>query len=467
MYLRSLAQLKCRVITPARVCVACVLGLLCVYAISMPSQSATSAGILSNKVLLPLVTKPNHPPVIPSNPFPADKATNVPQNSILSWEGGDPDGDVVYYRVSFIYIDENHIGWWTHIDNCREITSTSCDPGPLTESHYYWTVAAKDSHGASLQGPTWEFNTEPPPVTDWFVATWGSNDTNCTSPYTPCRTIRAAIRKATSGGTVHVASGTYEERIQLEEGVAVIGAGAGTTTIDAGGAMYAVSCDANSRIEGFTITGATQAGGLSGMGIYCANDAPGIKISNNVITGNIYGIALIGSSAEVSFNRVIANEEYGIVLGNNSTANVHHNIVAQAPQGIKAQITSGVIYNNVIAYTDTALWVNGPATVSNNIVYGADTGIHCPQQPYPAVTYNDIWDSATKFDNCSPGTGNIEVNPMFVDSSHHDYHLRRCSPAIDAGDPTAPYANEPQPNGNRINMGAYGNTAEATISVCP
>jgi hypothetical protein len=39
------------------------------------------------------------------------------------------------------------------------------------------------------------------------------------------------------------------------------------------------------------------------------------------------------------------------------------------------------------------------------------------------------------------------------------------SPAIDAGDPAAPFAAESQPNGGRANLGAYGNTAEASRSV--
>ncbi len=38
------------------------------------------------------------------------------------------------------------------------------------------------------------------------------------------------------------------------------------------------------------------------------------------------------------------------------------------------------------------------------------------------------------------------------------------SPCIDAGDPNSPVGDEPQPNGGRINMGAYGGTAEASKS---
>ena len=45
-----------------------------------------------------------------------------------------------------------------------------------------------------------------------------------------------------------------------------------------------------------------------------------------------------------------------------------------------------------------------------------------------------------------------------------DVHERRGSPAIDKGDPADGYALEPSPNGKRINIGAYGNTAEAALS---
>ena len=41
------------------------------------------------------------------------------------------------------------------------------------------------------------------------------------------------------------------------------------------------------------------------------------------------------------------------------------------------------------------------------------------------------------------------------------------SPALDAGEPAADFAAEPSPNGARINLGAYGNTAEASKSLAP
>jgi len=63
------------------------------------------------------------------------------------------------------------------------------------------------------------------------------------------------------------------------------------------------------------------------------------------------------------------------------------------------------------------------------------------------------------------GTDNISKDPLFVDMAAGDYHLRRNSPCIDAGNPNSDFSLEPKPNGGRINIGVYGNTPEATSRV--
>jgi hypothetical protein len=76
------------------------------------------------------------------------------------------------------------------------------------------------------------------------------------------------------------------------------------------------------------------------------------------------------------------------------------------------------------------------------------------------------------------------VVPLFVDPANGDYHLKSkrgrhwpahdvwvldkvTSPCVDGGDPAVNPSNEPMPNGGRINMGAYGNTAYASMSEWP
>lgn len=110
------------------------------------------------------------------------------------------------------------------------------------------------------------------------------------------------------------------------------------------------------------------------------------------------------------------------------------------------------------------------------------------------VSYSDI-------QNGWPGAGNIEVNPLLANLRYWanvndpnmdvgpndpnndlwvngDYHLKSqagrwdpnneswviddvTSPCIDAGYPNSPVGDEPEPNGGRVNMGAYGGTAQA------
>jgi len=80
---------------------------------------------------------------------------------------------------------------------------------------------------------------------------------------------------------------------------------------------------------------------------------------------------------------------------------------------------------------------------------------------------------------------NLNTDPLFADATNsnpgaRDYHLSSkagryssgnwiidtvTSPLIDAGYPASAYSNEPDPNNNRINVGRYGNTAEASKSI--
>jgi hypothetical protein len=60
------------------------------------------------------------------------------------------------------------------------------------------------------------------------------------------------------------------------------------------------------------------------------------------------------------------------------------------------------------------------------------------------VTYSDI-------EGGYSGTGNIDVDPMFVDSTNGDFHLQEGSPCIDTGDPNSPL----DPDSTRADMGAF------------
>ena len=70
-------------------------------------------------------------------------------------------------------------------------------------------------------------------------------------------------------------------------------------------------------------------------------------------------------------------------------------------------------------------------------------------------------------DFVSEGPGNLyseELPYLAPDIVYAPLHIRPGAPSIDAGDPDAPFENEPEPNGGRVNMGFYGNTAEASVN---
>jgi predicted outer membrane repeat protein len=140
------------------------------------------------------------------------------------------------------------------------------------------------------------------------------------------------------------------------------------------------------------------------------------------------------------------------------------------------------------------------AYVNNCIFWGSEDQIRpdSPDEGLVFVDYSNIQGGWTW-----PGKGNINTDPCFADPGYWadaddpniavepndpnavwvdgDYHLKSqggrwdpitkswvfddvTSPCIDAGDPNSPIGNEPFPNGGRINMGAYGGTAEASMS---
>jgi hypothetical protein len=96
------------------------------------------------------------PPNTPSSPSPANGASGQSVYVDLSWTGGDPDGDAVTYDV---YLEASDS---TPDDVvCGDVSIPLCDPGPLWHSsHFYWYVAATDSHGVTTTGPIWDFTTE-------------------------------------------------------------------------------------------------------------------------------------------------------------------------------------------------------------------------------------------------------------------------------------------------------------------
>jgi hypothetical protein len=105
-----------------------------------------------------------------------------------------------------------------------------------------------------------------------------------------------------------------------------------------------------------------------------------------------------------------------------------------------------------------ALYVEGGSrvTIRDSILWGngGDDVLPVDDRSTVSATY-------TLSQEPLDGEGDLSADPLFVDLEAGDLHVRAGSPAIDAADPSSPYELEPQPNGDRADLGAYGNTAEA------
>ena len=136
-------------------------GIYYVKAKATDSEGASSIWSSSKKVT---ISASNNPPNQPSNPSPANHATDVPINADLSWTGGDPDaGDTVTYDVYFGTSSpppfKETIGPYPATQS-----PIAYDPAALSyNTKYYWYVVATDNLSAStpapLPGDEWEFTT--------------------------------------------------------------------------------------------------------------------------------------------------------------------------------------------------------------------------------------------------------------------------------------------------------------------
>ena len=301
--------------------------------------------------------------------------------------------------------------------------------------------------------------------------------------------IQHAIVAGQAGETIVAGEGIYHESINFKgkkltvssanpDDPAVVAA----TVIN--GSSRAVTFsggeDINSILRGFTITGANN-------GIYCTEAAP--VIADCTITGNTNaGIKLYsGGSPTITGCSIIANGGAGIEMHPRKSARYTFYNYPQISNSIVAKNFLQGIFGGVPEITNCTIVENiqggiygSRPTVTNSIIYfNGNTQI---AESTATVTYSDVQGSW-------PGLGNIDEDPLFVSlywiSSNNtdagDYHLKSqagrwdlgsqtwvqdnvTSPCIDKGDPASPVGNEPVPNGGIINMGAYGGTAQASMT---
>jgi len=358
-----------------------------------------------------------------------------------------------------------------------------------------------------------------------YVTTTGHNFRGNGSSGSPYRTIQMGIDSAVDGDTVLVADGTYTgdgnrdldfrgkditvRSIDPNDQNVVA-----ATIIDCQGSIgnehrdfYFHSGETSSAVlDGFTIKNGYK---HPGAGIYCSDSGPIIK--NCKITENTAewsngiggGCFFSNSSAEIidcqiTFNSAIGTSPHsgngwgggiacegstlkiknteinnnsgtassgGIGAGWNSNLYIDNCVIShnssQFGGGLKFQdsninITNSTITRNSVEFSGGGFYcIRSNIIVTNTILWGDTGGEIDGWGSSITVTYSDVQGGWT-------GEGNINADPLFVNTANADYHLQESSPCIDAGDNSAiPSSTVLDLDGNpriangTVDMGAY------------
>lgn len=218
-------------------------------------------------------------------------------------------------------------------------------------------------------------------------------------------------------------------------------------------------------------------------------------------------------SAIITDNVIKGSTDHGIVLRDRSTPIVMNNVISGCPNGgiaVENSCTAVLINNTIfncskgVHLFDLGRWDHpyhlhpggGTATITNCIIWNCPQGLTLEDTSnttikdrgsHVTVSYCDIQGGRNgisvsgSHSTVTWGQGNINTDPLFANATARDFHLKSefgrwdaaskswvndavTSPCIDAGDPNIPAVFEPYPNGGVTNMGAYGNTAQASKS---
>jgi hypothetical protein len=161
-------------------------------------------------------------------------------------------------------------------------------------------------------------------TTDCYVATTGSDLNGGTGPGDEKLTIQAAVTQVNSGGTVHVAGGTYNEDVTIPKTLNLLGAGIDVSTVSgvSGGGSATIQVGAGGvLIDGFTITRdgntvPTWNDPLNLAGVAVQGLTNSAEIRNSKFTGNRTGIDINNSNGNFIHNNIIDFNRTGLIFRN-------------------------------------------------------------------------------------------------------------------------------------------------------
>ncbi len=183
-------------------------------------------------------------------------------------------------------------------------------------------------------------------------------------------TIQAAINNATSGDTIFVYAGTYNENVDTKlKKLTLIGEDRDTTIIQGQTTNPVVRIGtSDTSIEGFTMRGSSVE-----IIVLVTSLSENVFIKNNEIKNGIQGISLAvtTSRATITGNTITDNVYIGIQVQTSTYNVIQGNIIADnGKQGIDLSLNSNhnsILNNTITGNGEEGIAISGLASTENNI----------------------------------------------------------------------------------------------------
>jgi hypothetical protein len=154
------------------------------------------------------------------------------------------------------------------------------------------------------------------------------------------------------------------------------------------------------------------------------------------------------------------------VAGGTTGVRLGHVIVRDCRvEGVAVRANGGAdVVNGTLVGNAIAVRAAGAVGMRNSILMSNGVAAANEASGTFASTYNDLFNNQTDYLGTTAGTGDISTAITFADLTARSLLLKTSQASTDRGDPADPVGDEPVPNGGRINLGAFGGTADAELT---
>jgi hypothetical protein len=253
----------------------------------------------------------------------------------------------------------------------------------------------------------------------------------------PFKKLSKAIRQARNGSVIGLAPGVYAEKFTpLTENYVIeglrnfklLGMGPSRTTIRGDHSFSLIQIRGGSGlIQGLTIEQGGDAGHSVGGGLQVLGYVGPVTLTvrevvlqdNQAVNGA--GVDIEGDASVKLVNVVVANNHASNGPGAIAIEGANHTV--------SATIKNSTITGNTAIFFGGVEAENGARLdMVNSIVWNnSSDDLKIISGAIANVSFSDIDEQLV------PGTGNVSTDPKFVDSTAHNYRLRKSSTLVDAG----------------------------------